>query len=61
MVAFPVAYTWSRDSATTLAWIVCGQTGWKPGRCSSLRKLKDSSTKAVCPLQTQMECDCSCF
>lgn len=28
MVAFPVAYTWSRDSATTLAWIVCGQTGW---------------------------------
>jgi len=28
---------------------------------ASLRKLKDSSTKAVCSLQTQMECDCACF
>ena len=63
MGALPAAHRTSRESATTLAWIVCGQTGWKPGilppltsnrRCPTVRKQQVISGQGMGALRCKL-------
>ena len=55
MVVSHVVHPYSLESATTPAWIACGQTGWKPGFVSRLQN-QDSSPSLFLKSQLQTLC-----